>query len=134
MTSAGPLSSEYLSSGCVAGELPRPDRRLLTAWLLFLLDGAVMHGYQMCRELQSLGMRIDPPAVYRTLRTFESDGRAGSRWVEPAGGPRRRCYHLTAKGRRHLDEAVETIAASRELYDSFLRIRARSHAETTTTP
>ena len=42
------------------------------------------------------------------LALLEEKGLIKGRWVESAGGPRRRYYHLTAKGRAFLKNERET--------------------------
>lgn len=109
-----------------APDATRADKGLLTAWLLLLLREGATYGYNLRRELQGRGIRTDPAAMYRMLRTCEEDGLVQSRWATSDEGPRRRMYRLTRKGRRALAELARVIAASRDVQDRFLSTLARS--------
>ena len=109
-----------------APDAARPDKGLLTAWLLLLLRDGATYGYNLRRELQGRGIRTDPAAMYRMLRSCEEDGLVQSRWATSDTGPRRRMYRLTSKGRRALAELARVIADSRDVQDRFLSSLARS--------
>jgi DNA-binding PadR family transcriptional regulator len=102
-------------------EAPRPDKDLLTAWLLLLLDDGVAYGYSLRRELETHGLSIDAGAMYRILRRLESDGCVRSRWVTSHTGPQRRAYRVTAKGRRARADAARLVATVRDTHESFLQ-------------
>jgi PadR family transcriptional regulator, regulatory protein PadR len=104
----------------------RPDKELLTGWLLLLLDRGATYGYKLRRELDAEGLDTDPGTVYRVLRRLERDGLVQSRWMGSVAGPRRRFYRLTAKGRRMLSEIAELITTVRDSHDAF--VRAYAHA------
>jgi DNA-binding PadR family transcriptional regulator len=99
----------------------RPRDELVTGWLLLLLDDGATYGYDLCRELESLAVSIDPSVVYRTLRRLEGDELVTSRWTSSLRGPRRRSYRLTAKGRHRLNETVRVIASIRDIHEVFLQ-------------
>lgn len=109
-----------------APDAARPDKGLLTAWLLLLLRDGATYGYNLRRELQARGMRTDPAAMYRLLRRYEDEGWVQSRWVTSDAGPRRRMYRLTRSGRRTLDELAGVISAGRDTQDRFLRALAEA--------
>ena len=102
----------------------RPQRELLTAWLLVLLESGASYGYDLRRELDARDLNIDPSALYRALRRLERDGWVQSRWMNAKTGPRRRFYKLTAEGRRNLDEMAVLIKARRNVHDAFLQAHA----------
>lgn len=106
----------------------RPQKQLLMAWLLLLLQGDQAHGYELHRALDAQDVTIDPGVLYRTLRRLEDDGAVASRWMRPIAGPRRRCYQLTSSGRRALDDWAGEIAVTRDLHDTFLRAHRRAIA------
>lgn len=114
-----------------APDAARPDRGLLTAWLLLLLRDGATYGYNLRRELQVRGMKADPAAMYRMLRAYEDEGWVQSRWVASDAGPRRRIYRLTRKGRRTLEQLAGLITANRDTQDRFLSALAQ---ETETPP
>jgi PadR family transcriptional regulator PadR len=83
------------------------------------------YGYQIAECLPEYALTdstIEGAALYRTLRTLETNGYVTSTWEE-GDGPARRNYLLTAAGETHLrDWAVllktlgtEMIAFSREV-------------------
>ena len=43
-----------------------------------------------------------------------------SRWLSSTGGPRRRFYRLTGRGRRNLDEIARLITAIRDAHDAYV--------------
>jgi len=102
----------------------RPEKRLLTAWLMLLLDDCACHGYGLQAKLQDCRLSPDPAALYRTLRKLEHDGWVASEWAQPVAGPRRRVYRLTLEGRQSLDEMAVSIRAARDHHDRFLQARA----------
>src|SRR5215213_7819936 len=111
--SLGPMSAPR--------EAPRPDKDLLTAWMLLLLDDGVGYGYSLRRELETHGLSIDAGAMYRTLRQLETDGCVKSRWVTSNTGPQRRAYRVTAKGRRARDDVARLVESVRDTHESFLQ-------------
>ena len=117
----------------------RPDKDLLTAWMLLLLDEGVGYGYKLRRELEAHGLVVDAGAMYRRLRQLEQDGIVQSRWQRSSSGPQRRAYRLTRKGRGVRDDVAGVIAAARNTHDVFLqayerrgRTRARRPGRDTT--
>jgi PadR family transcriptional regulator PadR len=109
-------------------EALRPGRKLLTAWLLVLLDRGESYGYDLGRRLAQARVTIQPSALYRRLRTLERQGCLASHWGSPIAGPRRRVYALTRKGERDLDELAARIRAARGAMNTFLQ--AHDHART----
>lgn len=103
-----------------------PHKELRTAWLLLLLDGGASYGYELRRELDARGLKVDAGVLYRTLRKLETDGWVESRWMRPVTGPRRRFYRLTPRGRRKLDEIAALIDGIRDVHEAFLRAHERA--------
>ncbi len=65
------------------------------------------HGYELAGALSDNALtdsRIEPGALYRTLRRLEESGLVVSTWDVSGGGPARRMYDLTATGEEHLGE------------------------------
>lgn len=65
------------------------------------------HGYDLARALNDNALtdsRIEPGALYRTLRRLEENGFVVSAWDVKGGGPARRLYDLTSDGEEHLRE------------------------------
>ena len=114
--------SPSLDEAAAARPISRqPSSDLLMAWLLLLLNDRAIHGYELRRQLEANGVATEAGALYRMLRKLERDGCAASTWAKSVAGPRRRMYQLTAKGRRHLDELVGAITATRDVHADFLR-------------
>jgi len=124
-----PVSRETPDSEPVAappGQRPmRPHKELLIGWLLLLLDGGATYGYDLRRAFDALRLSPDPAAIYRMLRRLEADKWVQSRWMSSSGGPRRRFYRLTGRGRRNLDEIAGLIAAIRDAHEGYLRAYSR---------
>lgn len=99
----------------------RPEKELLAAWLLLLLDAHASYGYELRRDLDEHGVNADPGAVYRLLRRLDSDGWLQSRWMKPVLGPQRRFYRVTARGRRNLHAIAALIARTRDSHDAFVQ-------------
>jgi len=65
------------------------------------------HGYELAGALNDNALtdsRIEPGALYRTLRRLEENGLVVSAWDVGSGGPARRLYDLTPRGEEHLEE------------------------------
>jgi len=94
--------------------------------LLGLLLEEPDHGYALRRRLESgLGRvwRVATSQLYLVLRRLERDGLVASSDQESAGGPRRRCYKVTARG----EEAFRdwAIAPSPHLRDVRVELLAK---------
>ena len=93
----------------------------LTAWLLLLLrKNGESHGWALLGALHDRAINANPSHAYRTLRKLERDGQLTSRWTQPSGGPQRRAYRLSAKGRRTLAALVAQIGVDWRQEQMFL--------------
>ena len=93
-------------NACEMGNLYRYTEPVV---LLSLARLGAAHGYQIAQEAERLAVTragLDGPAIYRTLRRLEANGRVTSAWETGGGGPARRVYELTPAGRQHLAEWV----------------------------
>jgi transcriptional regulator len=73
--------------------------------ILSALDDGQLHGYDIAREIarRSDGLlTFHVASLYPLLYRLEDRGWISGRWVEKAGQRRRRCYRLTAEGKRVL--------------------------------
>jgi len=89
-------------------ELKKGSPELL---ILALLEDSDRHGYEIGKLIEErsggkLHFRIG--SLYPVLCRLEEKGLVKGRWIESAGGPRRRHYHLTPKGRTYLKHERET--------------------------
>jgi DNA-binding PadR family transcriptional regulator len=82
----------------------------LEALVLSTLEQGEAYGLEILRRLEESGcglLRLKEGSLYPALYRLEAAGEVKAVWEsEPHGrrGSRRRIYHLTAKGRRKLDE------------------------------
>src|SRR5262245_50620688 len=73
--------------------------------ILASLEDGQLHGYDIAREIgrRSGGLlTFHVASLYPLLYKLEDRGWISGRWVEKAGQRRRRCYRLTAEGRKVL--------------------------------
>jgi len=84
--------------------------------VLFHAATEEVYGAEIAQELARHGHVVSPGTLYPLLHDLEADGDLASR-VVTVDGHRRRCYRLTARGRRTLASCV---AALRELSDEVL--------------
>ena len=97
----------------LSNELKRGSAELL---ILALLDEHERHGYDLARQIDDRTggtITFNVASLYPMLYRMEDHGLIDGRWVERAGQRRRRCYKLTAAGRR-------TLARQRGLWASFV--------------
>jgi PadR family transcriptional regulator, regulatory protein PadR len=84
--------------------------------ILAVLEEGPLHGYDIAREI---GRRTDKlltfhvASLYPLLYRLEDRKWIAGRWVEKAGQRRRRCYRLTAEGKR-------VLATQRRRWSSFV--------------
>lgn len=91
-------------------ELKKGSAELL---ILSLLDARPRHGYELSKLIEArsgghLVFHID--SLYPLLYRLEERGWIKGMWVEKAGERRRRCYKMTAEGRRVLAQQKKTWA------------------------
>lgn len=109
-----------------------PAPGLLDGWLLLSLRDAESYGRALVGRLSDRGISIESHHAYRRLRALDLEGAVTSRWTASDVGPRRRSYRLTPAGCRRLAKLAESIAASWQLHETFLRAYHRDdeHAHT----
>ena len=85
-----------------------------TAWLVVLATVAgseeAIHGYEIGRRLADEapeGLSFKQGTLYPMLRTMEAEGLVRSTLVPSTEGPARKCFTITAEGRRVLATWVE---------------------------
>ena len=85
-----------------------------TAWLVVLATVAgsdeAIHGYEIGRRLADEapeGLSFKQGTLYPMLRTIEAEGLVRSALVPSTEGPARKCFTITAEGRRVLATWVE---------------------------
>jgi len=100
--------------------------RFLRPILLAALKGGKSHGYDLANALARLDVFRnsvpDASGVYKTLKVMEKEGLVKSALDANSGGPAKRCYTLTPKGRRCLRQWVGTLREYRDQLDRLLTI------------
>jgi transcriptional regulator len=84
--------------------------------ILAVLEEGQLHGYDIAREIarKSDGLlTFHVASLYPLLYRLEDRGWILGRWIEKAGQRRRRCYRLTAEGKR-------VLATQRSRWSSFV--------------
>jgi poly-beta-hydroxybutyrate-responsive repressor len=107
-----------------SGRPPRgTPKRYLMAWLLVMLKGFDLHGYEIMKALKDdFAVVSDPGTVYRTLRELERNGYIASRWNSTEPGPARRIYTLTESGIDALNAWTLSLEQYRTHLDAFFRL------------
>lgn len=73
--------------------------------VLAVLAEAPRHGYEIAKRIREHTggvVSFDVAALYPVLYAMETRGWVEAAWEEAPSGRRRRCYRLTANGRRRL--------------------------------
>lgn len=73
--------------------------------ILSVLSRSHLHGYEIARQIeqQSGGtLSFDMASLYPMLYRLERQGYIKGQWETVLNGRRRRCYQLTAEGRKRL--------------------------------
>src|SRR5918996_2475323 len=84
--------------------------------ILSSLEDGQLHGYDIAREIgrRSGGvLTFHVASLYPLLYKLEDKGWIAGRWVEKPGQRRRRCYRLTAEGKK-------VLATQRGRWSSFV--------------
>jgi PadR family transcriptional regulator, regulatory protein PadR len=81
--------------------------------LLSLKKKGKSYGYDLAGDVKEYALtdaEIERAALYRTLRTLETNGNVTSQWEMETSGPARRVYTLTRNGEVHLKEWATVLA------------------------
>jgi PadR family transcriptional regulator len=111
------------------GEL-RPDDAELV--VLSVLAEEPLYGYAITKAVAARSggeIRLSPGVLYPLLAKLESQKLIASEWEEvkseradeASGGRRRKWYKLSAKGRKRLDQKVESHRAYLSRIEAFIR-------------
>jgi PadR family transcriptional regulator, regulatory protein PadR len=79
------------------------------ALILTVLSEGPLHGYAIARRLEALSdnlLSLNEGSLYPTLHSLENDGAVAAAWERESGRPRK-CYHITARGRKRLAELAK---------------------------
>ena len=116
----------------------RPDDGELFV-LSVLADGA-QYGYAITKAVAARSegeIRLTPGVLYPLLAKLEGQGLITSSWEtvtserndDPSSGRRRKWYRLSAKGKRRLEQRVESHRAYLEMIQAFISGHGRSAGE-----
>jgi len=110
--------SIYVSFPHMGDPIAEAAARKGSAELLILatLEDGQLHGYDIAREItrRSDGLlTFHVASLYPLLYKLEDRGWIAGRWVEKPGQRRRRCYRLTAEGKK-------VLATQRGRWSSFV--------------
>jgi PadR family transcriptional regulator PadR len=73
--------------------------------ILSVLESGALHGYEMARRIEEQtkgSLRFTLAALYPMLYRMEQRGWIRGAWETSRSGRRRRCYRLTAAGKKKL--------------------------------
>jgi transcriptional regulator len=115
----------YIGSNILERELKKGSAELL---ILSLVELQPRHGYDIKNliEARSQGtLRFNVASLYPLLYRLEKRGWLKGRWIEKPGERRRRCYRLTAEGKRILASQRNTW---QEFVEAINRITGSEHA------
>ena len=73
--------------------------------VLAVLEEGPLHGYEIAKRIREQTgdvITFDVAALYPMLYSMEKRGWVQAAWEETSSGRRRRCYRLTADGKRRL--------------------------------
>ena len=93
--------------------------------LLLLKEKGEAHGYELAGRVAEHALtdaQIETAALYRTLRTLESNGYVVSRWDVSGSGPARRLYRLSNNGLYHLSDWIEILEQMSKSMTAFVRL------------
>jgi len=96
-------------------------RGVLDLCLLAVMDAGPTYGYEMTKRLSDRGLSIvGEGSIYPLLGRLERDGLVNTHRAASNGGPPRKYYSLSARGRRAFDEGVDEWRATRDAVDAAL--------------
>jgi PadR family transcriptional regulator, regulatory protein PadR len=96
--------------------------------VLSVLEDGPLHGYEMARRIEEQtqgSLRFTLASLYPLLYKLEKRGWVRGAWETSTAGRRRRCYRLTAEGKKKL---APIRAEWSELFRALKRLAKVSHA------
>jgi PadR family transcriptional regulator, regulatory protein PadR len=98
-------------------------RGVLEYCVLALLDGQELYGFDLVKRLGSMdGMVTGEGTLYPLLSRLQRDGRLSSSWRESSsGGPPRKYYAITTRGRQALAEFTQEWSRFSHTVDTILK-------------
>jgi PadR family transcriptional regulator PadR len=97
--------------------------RLLQPFILMTLKGKESYGYELIERINGFGFHSSPPdvgAIYRQLRSMESEGLVKSKWDTRGAGPAKRIYRITPQGEEIMHGWAITLQKRKVSLEQFL--------------
>ncbi len=105
------------------GGLGGPAKNFMLPYILLLLHGVPVHGYEIIRRLSAFGFQtIDHGNIYRQLRKLEKDDFVHSEWDASSSGPAKRIYSLTEAGETYLKLYAGELERYQSMLDQFFKM------------
>lgn len=102
----------------------RPNRFVVPGVLLFLAEEAT-YGYELGTKLANFGLidnEKDTALIYRALGTLNKEGYIFYEEIPGEGGPARKVYSITERGRSLLQDWKNVIERRVEMLSNFLKL------------
>jgi PadR family transcriptional regulator PadR len=98
-------------------------RGVLDLCLLAAVDEEPAYGYEMTKRLRARGLSIvGEGSIYPLLGRLERDGLVSTQRAASNGGPPRKYYRTSRKGRRVLAAGVSEWRSTRDAVDALLSV------------
>ncbi len=75
--------------------------------LLRIVEQQEPYGYELLRQMSDRFPDLQERTVYAVLRRLHDNGDTETFTKEASGGPTRKYYRITGKGREHLQEMIQ---------------------------
>lgn len=98
--------------------------RLLEICLLLLLFDQEGYGYGLIEQLSDFGFTgedLNIGSLYRSLRKLEDQTLVSSVWEEASGGPKRRVYTITPRGKEELHNWIPVLKERKTRIEQFIK-------------
>jgi len=114
-------ASKQNTCGCEERRVPR----LLQPFILMALKGKQSYGYELIEKINGFGFHSSPPdvgAIYKQLRSMETEGWVKSKWDTKGAGPAKRMYRITPQGEEILHGWAITLEKRKASLEQFLSL------------
>ena len=114
-------ASKQNTCGCSERRAPR----LLQPFILMALKGKQSYGYELIEKINGFGFHSSPPdvgAIYKQLRSMETERWVKSKWDTKGSGPAKRVYRITPHGEEILHGWAITLQKRKESLEQFLSL------------
>ena len=109
----------------IGGRRTQLLRGVLDLCLLAVMGEGPAYGYEMTKRLAARGLSIvGEGSIYPLLGRLERDGLVDTHRSASNGGPPRKYYKLSGRGRRALSAGVDEWRTTRDAVDAVLGLAA----------